>query len=240
LTLEKVFAKPDVAENGESALALAKEHSYDAIFLDVQMPNMDGFETCSRIHGTDANRSTPVVFVTCHGDFEARAKSTRVGGHELIAKPFLTFEVALKALTMVVETRLRSAATGEPSDLATENKSGSLAPAAAKASSARRDVSASNPSSVPARIQKRPDAGLKARRSAEPAFDNSSEQSTAGFAHTFFTKAPAQLQRVRAELQGLSRATDEEERKDILEVCISKSTHSTPKQNKRNWVQLFV
>jgi CheY-like chemotaxis protein len=57
-------------------MALVSHISYDAIFLDVQMPGMDGFETCTKIHGTELNRETPVVFVTCQSDFDARAKST--------------------------------------------------------------------------------------------------------------------------------------------------------------------
>ena len=88
---------------------MALENAYDAIFLDVQMPGMDGFDLCSRIRQTSLNRATPVVFITIQSDFNARAKSTLVGGHDLIGKPFLTFEVALKALTQVIRYRLAAA-----------------------------------------------------------------------------------------------------------------------------------
>jgi DNA-binding response OmpR family regulator len=79
--------------------------AYDVIFLDVEMPGMDGFEVCSRIRTTVANRTTPVVFVTRHSDFGSRAKSSLSGGRDLIGKPFLTFELALKALTIVIQRR---------------------------------------------------------------------------------------------------------------------------------------
>jgi CheY-like chemotaxis protein len=79
---------------------------YDVIFLDVQMPGMDGFELCSKIHEGGLNQKTPVVFVTCQSDFEARAKSTLAGGHDLMGKPFLTFEITVKALTLVLRGRL--------------------------------------------------------------------------------------------------------------------------------------
>jgi CheY-like chemotaxis protein len=104
--LKKALNKPDLAENGEAAIALVSHISYDAIFLDVQMPGMDGFETCTKIHGTELNRETPVVFVTCQSDFDARAKSTLSGGNDLIGKPFLTFEITVKALTLAFRGRL--------------------------------------------------------------------------------------------------------------------------------------
>lgn len=108
LALRKALNKPDLAENGEAALALASQIPYDAIFLDVQMPGMDGFETCKKIRSTEMNRTTPVVFVTCLGDFDARAKSTLSGGNDLIGKPFLIFEITVKALTLALRGRLES------------------------------------------------------------------------------------------------------------------------------------
>jgi PleD family two-component response regulator len=105
--LKRGINEPDVAESGELALALVARRPYDLIILDVQMPGMDGFELCSKIHETAHNRSTPVVFVTSLRDFDARAKSLLCGGRDLIAKPFLTFELTVKALTLVAGERLR-------------------------------------------------------------------------------------------------------------------------------------
>ena len=104
--LSKALPAPDVAHNGEEALALAARESYDVIFLDIQMPGMDGFEVCSRVLEIERNHATPVVFVTGLSDFESRAKSILVGGNDLIAKPFLNFEVAVKALTLALRGRL--------------------------------------------------------------------------------------------------------------------------------------
>jgi len=116
--LAKAFTESDLAPAGAAALALAAKHPYDVIFLDVQMPGMDGFELCSRIHETELNRTTPVVFVTCQSDFESRAQATVLGAQDLIAKPFMVFEITVKALTLVMRARLdRSAAA-----LATANK----------------------------------------------------------------------------------------------------------------------
>jgi CheY-like chemotaxis protein len=92
------------------ALILASQHAYDVIFLDVQMPGMDGFELCSKIHETLLNRSTPVVFVTSQSDFGGRAQSILSGGSDLMAKPFLTFEITVKALTFILRGRLQGQA----------------------------------------------------------------------------------------------------------------------------------
>jgi CheY-like chemotaxis protein len=75
------------------------------IFLDIEMPGMDGFELYSKIRETAPNCSTPIVFVTGHTDFDSRAKSAMLGANELIAKPFLAFEITVKSLTLVLKGR---------------------------------------------------------------------------------------------------------------------------------------
>ncbi|MGD0253402.1 MAG: response regulator [Verrucomicrobiota bacterium] len=109
-SLEKAFSQPDLAVDGEMALAQATKQAYDVIFLDVVMPGMDGFEVCTKIRDTVPNRTTPVVFVTRQSDFDARAKSTLSGGNDLMGKPFLMFEVTVKALTLALQGRLQGRA----------------------------------------------------------------------------------------------------------------------------------
>jgi CheY-like chemotaxis protein len=114
-SLKKAYNQPDVAANGEAALAQASMIAYDVIFLDIQMPNMDGFELCSKIRETSLNRHTPIVFVTCHSDLDARARSNLCGGTDLIGKPFLTFEITVKALTLALRARLEKRKLKSPS-----------------------------------------------------------------------------------------------------------------------------
>ena len=104
--LKRALNEPDLAEDGAAGLVLAGENSYDVIFLDIQMPGMDGFELCKKIRSGGTNQATPVVFVTCQSDFNSRAQSTLAGGCDLIGKPFLTFEVAAKALMLALGNRL--------------------------------------------------------------------------------------------------------------------------------------
>jgi CheY-like chemotaxis protein len=106
LSLKKAFGQPDLAVDGETALFQSAGQAYDVIFLDVQLPGMDGFELCEKIREAGPNRNTPVVFVTGQSDFDARAKSTLSGGNDLMGKPFLIFEITVKALTLGLQGRL--------------------------------------------------------------------------------------------------------------------------------------
>jgi CheY-like chemotaxis protein len=104
--IQGAFGRSDCAASGEAALASADEKQFDLIFLDVRLPGVDGFTTCSRIHQTTANRHTPVVFVTGHSDLQERGNAVRSGGCGLIPKPMLASELVLTALTFVLRTRL--------------------------------------------------------------------------------------------------------------------------------------
>jgi DNA-binding response OmpR family regulator len=89
---------------------MSKEH-FDLVFLDVDMPGMNGFELCTKVRALPAYKKTPVVFVTSLNDFESRANSTMSGGNDFIAKPFLFMELAVKALLYVFRSKLDTAKT---------------------------------------------------------------------------------------------------------------------------------
>ena len=97
------------------ALKVLAQNRFDLIFLDVDMPRIDGFELCKRIRGSVTNKTTPVVFVTVLSDFESRTRSTLSGGNDLIAKPFLLVELAAKALTLLVKGMLNAKEVRAPS-----------------------------------------------------------------------------------------------------------------------------
>jgi CheY-like chemotaxis protein len=94
---------------------LLKQTHFDLIFLDVEMPGQSGLELCASIRTMAKNRATPVVFVTGHSDFESWAQSSLSGGNDFIAKPFLSGELAVKALTWLFKKRLQSVSTTEAS-----------------------------------------------------------------------------------------------------------------------------
>lgn len=100
--LDKAKLKSMNIEDPLKAFDLLLENRFDMIFLDVDMPHMNGYELCSKIRMLDTYKKTPVVFVTSLNDFEARANSTMSGGNDFIAKPFLFIELAVKALIHIL------------------------------------------------------------------------------------------------------------------------------------------
>ncbi len=104
--LEKAKLKSVNVEDPLVALNLMSEKNFDLIFLDVDMPGMNGFELCTKLRTLPLHKKTPVVFVTSLNDFESRASSTMSGGNDFIAKPFLFIELAVKALVYVLRGRL--------------------------------------------------------------------------------------------------------------------------------------
>ncbi|MGA2749844.1 MAG: response regulator [Verrucomicrobiota bacterium] len=90
-------------EDSRVALTLLQENPFDLIFLDAEMPGLNGFELCAELRKLPTNKSTPVIFVTSLTKFEIRAQSSLSGGNDLIAKPFLMMELAVKALTYLLK-----------------------------------------------------------------------------------------------------------------------------------------
>ena len=186
-SLMKAFPKPDLAPDGEAALALAIQHPYDAIFLDVEMPGMTGFDLCSRIHKTELNRTTPVVFVTGHADLESRTQATLLGAQDFIAKPFLMFEITLKVLTMVLRARLDPAAA-KPAPAATPEITSAARAVPAPAGAAGDEDRLASPASAHLEVAA-PDARSTTSLPARPEL-----------VEAFFTRAPAQLEALRQHL----------------------------------------
>ena len=104
--LDKANLSAVILDDPALALKVLTQNRFDLIFLDVNMPRMDGFELCGKIRASVTNKMTPVVFITALSDFENRTRSTLSGGNDLIAKPFLQSELAVKALTLIVKQML--------------------------------------------------------------------------------------------------------------------------------------
>jgi DNA-binding response OmpR family regulator len=105
--LEKAKLKAVTTADPLRAFQMLTEHEFDLVLLDVDMPNMNGFELCSKLRALPTHKKTPVVFfVTSLNDFENRANSTMSGGNEFIGKPFLFMELAVKSLACVLRTQL--------------------------------------------------------------------------------------------------------------------------------------
>ena len=94
------------AESAAVALGLLQEKVYDLVLLDVEMPQMDGFELCERLRALPGYDKTPVIYVTIHSDFETRARTVLSGGNDLIAKPIFPAELAVKVVMHLLKGQL--------------------------------------------------------------------------------------------------------------------------------------
>jgi CheY-like chemotaxis protein len=105
--LDKAQLKTVNVEDPNAALKLLEETHFDLIFLDVDMPGMNGYELCTKLRALPQYKKTPVVFVTALSDFDNRTSSTMAGGNDFIAKPFLFIELTVKALIHVLRAKLQ-------------------------------------------------------------------------------------------------------------------------------------
>lgn len=82
-----------VAVDGESAIAQAERNQPQLILLDVQMPGIDGFETCCRLKANPVTQNIPIIFTTALADTESKTKGFSLGAVDYIPKPFAQEEV---------------------------------------------------------------------------------------------------------------------------------------------------
>ncbi|MEL6555329.1 MAG: hybrid sensor histidine kinase/response regulator [Cyanobacteria bacterium J06621_11] len=97
--LENSGCEVAVALDGDRALKLVHLHPPDLILLDVQMPGIDGFETCKRLKSNLSTRSIPVIFMTALSDTQSKLKGFDAGGVDYITKPFQAKELLVRVRT---------------------------------------------------------------------------------------------------------------------------------------------
>ena len=76
------------AEDGFEALAKIAEHKPDLIFVDIMMPRLDGYQTCTLIKNNRQFRDTPVIMLTSKDSIFDKARGRIVGSEEYLTKPF--------------------------------------------------------------------------------------------------------------------------------------------------------
>lgn len=76
------------AIDGDRALKRLQHYQPDLILLDIQMPGIDGFETCRRLKADPQTQHIPVIFITALSDAINKVKGLEIGGVDYITKPF--------------------------------------------------------------------------------------------------------------------------------------------------------
>lgn len=83
--VKKLGLETAIAENGQIALDMTRQQSFDIVLMDLQMPVMDGFSSAEAMRNEGVH--CPIVAVTANSDYEARMRCMAVGMNDLIAKP---------------------------------------------------------------------------------------------------------------------------------------------------------
>jgi len=105
--LERAKLKSTAVDDASSALQMLQNHTYDLVFLDVDMPQINGHELCSKLRALPSHKFTPVVFVTSNTELSNRASSMISGGNDFIGKPFHFLELAVKSLVYVMKAKVQ-------------------------------------------------------------------------------------------------------------------------------------
>ncbi|NNL49018.1 MAG: response regulator, partial [Acidimicrobiia bacterium] len=82
-----------VARDGIRALEQVRHARPDLVLLDVQMPGIDGFETCDRLKSNVETRDIPVIFMTALSDTSDKMRGFDSGAVDYVTKPFQHEEV---------------------------------------------------------------------------------------------------------------------------------------------------
>jgi len=96
-TAETLLAKEGcevfTAIDGFDALAKIADHHPDVIFVDIMMPRLDGYQTCSLIKNNQIFKDTPVIMLSSKDGLFDRARGRLVGSEQYLTKPFTKDEL---------------------------------------------------------------------------------------------------------------------------------------------------
>lgn len=117
--LKDLGLEPDVAENGFEAIELYRKNRYDFIFMDCQMPLLDGYSATKRIRGWEAGsaRRVPIVALTANALVGDRQRALDAGMDDYLAKPFRQEELANILYSWTLAGKERQLKTAPIADL---------------------------------------------------------------------------------------------------------------------------
>jgi two-component system, OmpR family, phosphate regulon response regulator OmpR len=106
------------AANGASGLSLHARELFDAVVLDLMLPDMDGLDVCRRIRAApqtsqSSGPSTPILMLTARGDAMDRVIGLEIGADDYLAKPFEPRELLARLRALVRRSRAAPADKGD-------------------------------------------------------------------------------------------------------------------------------
>jgi diguanylate cyclase (GGDEF)-like protein len=127
VAMRRLLARADAdifeASSGNEALALCLDHQFALVLLDVNMPEMDGFEVAEFISENDHLNETPIIFVTAaYADDVNRMKGYTAGAVDYIAKPINDVILQSKVKIFLELYRARALLQGALDELSTRNE----------------------------------------------------------------------------------------------------------------------
>ena len=103
--LQKLGQDADIASNGHEAVSLAQKSRYDVIFMDLMMPQLDGFEAAKRIRGLESeDHRSLIIALTANTMGSDRSRCLEAGMDDFMMKPFMLGTLKEK-LDSIMEAR---------------------------------------------------------------------------------------------------------------------------------------
>lgn len=99
--LETEGYKLAYATNGKEALRAAFSKPFDLILLDINMPELDGFEVCRRLKNDPSTQEIPIIFLSALNDIATVTKAFSVGAVDYLSKPFNGLELMARVRTQI-------------------------------------------------------------------------------------------------------------------------------------------
>ncbi len=93
--------QPILANNGKQALQIVHQETPDLILLDINMPEMDGYEVCRRLKSNPATENIPVIFLSARTESDDIVQGFDAGAVDYVTKPFNGAELLARIKTHI-------------------------------------------------------------------------------------------------------------------------------------------
>jgi DNA-binding response OmpR family regulator len=114
----------DVALNGTTGLAMARDGGFDLIICDIMMPDIDGYEICRQLKGDSATSDIPIILLTARTEVENKVAGLEAGADDFMTKPF-NFSDLVDHINMNLDRaankRVADSLTGLPGNIVSDD-----------------------------------------------------------------------------------------------------------------------